>query len=50
MEVWHKLLHSNVFVITVGMQYEDFNNRVIMGDNNSWATVLSRQTIVDKIK
>ena len=38
---WHKLLHSNVFVITTGMQYvrRGFSNRVIMGDNNSWATV-----------
>ncbi len=38
---WHKLLYSNVFVITTGMQYvrRGFSNRVIMGDNNSWATV-----------
>ena len=49
---WHKLLHSNVFVITVGMQYvrRGFSNRVIMGDNNSWATVQSRQILLLMIK
>ena len=51
---WHKLLHSNVFVITTGMQYvrRGFSNRVIMGDNNSWATVPVKADFIafDKIK
>ena len=51
---WHKLLHSNVFVITTGMQYvrRGFSNRVIMGDNNSWATVPVRAGFIayDKIE
>ena len=38
---WHKLVNSDVFVLTSGMQYvrRGFGNRVIMSDNNSWATI-----------
>lgn len=38
---WNKLVNSDVFIITAGMQYvrRGFSNRVIMSDNGSWATV-----------
>jgi len=38
---WNKLINSDIFVLATGIQFvrRSFGNRVIMSDNNSWATI-----------
>ena len=38
---WHKLISADFFIICTGLQYskKSFSNRVMMADNNTWATV-----------
>lgn len=51
---WNKLVNSDIFVITAGLQYvrRSYSNRVIMSDNNSWATVPVKSAFIpyNKIK
>jgi hypothetical protein len=38
---WNKLISTDIFVLSTGIQFvrRSFGNRVIMSDNNSWATI-----------
>ena len=51
---WNKLVSSDIFIITAGLQYvrRSYSNRVIMSDNNSWATVPVKSAFIpyNKIK